>query len=351
MKVPEEKGTLIAIDVGGGTQDILVYREGQTIENCPKMVMPSPTQLVARQIESATADGKAVFLWGELMGGGVCGRAAKEHISAGLPLYATERAALTFNDDLERVRTMGIVITETAPPEAVSIKTGDIDREGIGVSLKNFGVEVPRHWAVAVQDHGFSPGRSNREARFEWYREFIETGGALNELAFREPPALFTRMHAIKRVLPDALVMDTGPAAIAGALMDDVVREHMGAGLIVVNAGNYHVMCAMVRDGRMLGLLEHHTGLFDRPGLSELIHRFRDGDISDDEVRADGGHGCHVRHESPGQGSFDFVAVTGPKREILRDSGVHMAVPYGDMMLTGCFGLLAAAKDKGLIPQ
>ena len=284
-------------------------------------------------------------------GGGICGRAAKEHISAGLPLYATERAALTFNDDLERVRTMGIVLSEKAPPGAVSIRMGDIDREGIGASLKSFGVDVPRHWAVAVQDHGFSPGRSNREARFEWYRDFIDTGGLLNELAFREPPALFTRMRAVKRVLPDALIMDTGPAAIAGALMDDVARENLSKGLIVVNAGNYHVMCAMVRGGRMLGLLEHHTGLLDPLGLSDLINRFRSGDVSDDEVRADGGHGCHVHHESPGKGSFDFVTITGPKREILRDTKVHMAVPYGDMMLTGCFGLLAAAKEKEIIPQ
>ena len=98
---------LIAVDVGGGTQDIFVYLEGQSMENCPKMVMPSPTRLVAQRISAATAEKKAVFLFGETMGGGVCGGAAKRHIAAGLPVYATPTAALTFYDNLERVKKTG----------------------------------------------------------------------------------------------------------------------------------------------------------------------------------------------------------------------------------------------------
>jgi hypothetical protein len=38
------------------------------------------------------------------------------------------------------------------------------------------------------------------------------------------------------------------------------------------------------------------------------------------------------------------VAVTGPRRQMLVDSGLdpHRAVPHGDMMLAGNFGLLRA---------
>ncbi len=349
MGVANEADDLIAIDIGGGTQDMLVYLAGQAVENCPKMVMPSPTQLVARQIERATSDRKPVFLHGDLMGGGRSTQAAKKHISAGLPLYATTRAALTFHDNVERVRRMGVVLAEEAPSGAVPIRMGDVNIESITASLGGFGVAVPRRWAVAVQDHGFSPAGSNREARFRWYRDFIDSGGKLEELAFREPPKLFTRMRAIKNTVPDALVMDTGPAAIVGALVDDAVRERLHEGLVVVNAGNYHVMCAIVREGRMLGLLEHHTGQLDSDSLNRLIERFRTGDVSDDEVRAEGGHGCHVHRASLKEGAFNFVAVTGPRREILKGRNIHMAVPHGDMMLTGCFGLVDAARKIGVI--
>jgi hypothetical protein len=44
----------------------------------------------------------------------------------------------------------------------------------------------------------------------------------------------------------------------------------------------------------------------------------------------------------------DFgVAVTGPRRSLLRASRhrPYFAVPYGDMMLAGCFGLLRAMAD------
>jgi hypothetical protein len=44
----------------------------------------------------------------------------------------------------------------------------------------------------------------------------------------------------------------------------------------------------------------------------------------------------------------DFgVAVTGPRRSLLAGSRLrpHFAVPFGDMMLAGCFGLLAATAD------
>jgi hypothetical protein len=33
--------------------------------------------------------------------------------------------------------------------------------------------------------------------------------------------------------------------------------------------------------------------------------------------------------------------VTGPRRSIAKPLGWYEAAPYGDMMLTGCFGLLS----------
>ncbi len=345
----KESTGLIAIDVGGGTQDILVYLEGQSIENCPKMIMPSPTRLIADKIRRATSERKSVFLFGETMGGGVCGSAAKDHVAAGLPLYATTSAALTFYDDLERVKRMGVTLADDPPADSVRIRMGDVDTEAIRAALGWFGVRAPSKWAVAVQDHGYSPDRSNRETRFDWYREFIDDGGRLDGLAFENPPGLFTRMAAVKKTLPGAVVMDTGPAAIIGALQDRAAGRRREEGLIVVNAGNFHVMCAMVLGERMVGLLEHHTGRLDTRSLFAMLERFRAGDLANREVLDDGGHGCYVDRASIPRGSFNFIAVTGPKRDILRAENTHMAVPHGDMMLTGCFGLVEAARKSGLI--
>jgi len=42
-----------------------------------------------------------------------------------------------------------------------------------------------------------------------------------------------------------------------------------------------------------------------------------------------------------------FVSVTGPRRSMMRASKhqPYFAVPYGDMMIAGCFGLLRAFAD------
>ena len=45
---------LLAIDVGMGTQDILLYDSEKNIENCFKMVLPSQTQIIARRIAVET---------------------------------------------------------------------------------------------------------------------------------------------------------------------------------------------------------------------------------------------------------------------------------------------------------
>lgn len=343
---------LVAIDVGGGTQDILVYLEGEPIENCPKMVLPSPTRIVAAKIAAATRAGKPVFLFGETMGGGSCTKAAREHLAAGYSLFAAPRAALTFHDDIRKVEQMGVVVAEEPPADAVRIRSGDVDKRALAKLLRQYSVELPAAWAVAVQDHGFAPGKSNRQARFDWFREFIESDGNLDDLAFENVPPLFTRMLAVRNELAGAVLMDTGPAAVLGALQDETVRRHeQQAGAIIANAGNYHVMCALVRKGRVLGLLEHHTGMLNRADLADIVERFRTGRISHEEILHGGGHGSHISAEYRAAEPIRFLAVTGPRRHLFDLGKAHAAVPHGDMMLTGCFGLVEAARKRGVLAR
>jgi hypothetical protein len=166
---------LLAVDVGAGTQDILLFEEDLRIENSAKMVMPSMTVIVGKLIDGARLRRRDVFLAGTTMGGGESVRAVKRHIEAKLRVFASPKAALTLHDDLERVKTMGVQIAELVPPEAEVVEMGDIDLLAIKGALESFGLEMPEDMAVAVQDHGFSPDRSNRIVRFEEMAKVLDS--------------------------------------------------------------------------------------------------------------------------------------------------------------------------------
>ena len=94
-----------------------------------------------------------------------------------------------------------------------------------------------------------------------------------------------------------------------------------------------------------MGLVEHHTSLMGSGRFATMIEGFASGKLSDDDVFEDGGHGC-----IPPAVSYEInqpVVVTGPRREIAKGSGlpVRFAAPFGDMMLTGCYGLVQAWKE------
>jgi len=101
----------------------------------------------------------------------------------------------------------------------------------------------------------------------------------------------------------------------------------------------------------MVGLPEHQTGMLGPAKLRDMLERFRSGMLSNEEVLRDGGHGCHVHKPSLANARFDFVAVTGPNRGMLKGRDAYAAIPYGDIMLTGCFGLREAARKAGIIQE
>lgn len=326
---------LLAIDVGRGTQDILVYEPGRSIENCIKLVLPSPTVVTAERIRQATRAEKPVFLDGYLMGGGANTGAVRAHLAAGFPVYATPEAAATLHDDPERVRALGVEIRANPPKDAVRVRTTDYMEPEIRQALSLFGVDYPENVAIAVQDHGYSPHRSNRIHRFELMRERLDAGGwDLLALVTDPPLADMTRMQAVRRQAPGALVTDTGPVALIGALCDPEVRRMAKTGVTLVNAGNGHTLCFTLKGREIHGLFEHHTGALDPAKLQHYIQQLADGTLTSEEVFDDGGHGAAVRKPL----ATDAVVVTGPNRLRLLPEA-YQAAPFGDMMLSGCFGL------------
>lgn len=347
---------ILAVDVGTGTQDVLLFDTEREPENALKLVMPSPTMLVAQAIKAATHAGQDLLLTGVTMGGGPCGWAAEDHLKAGYRVFATPDAARTFNDDLAEVAAMGVVVVgedESAHLGGVQHLTMlDFDYAALARAFGVFGLDLDRVdvLAVAVFDHGAAPpGVSDRLFRFEYLAERIASGGGLEAFAFshdRIPPSM-TRLQAAAATAPadrPLVAMDTAPAAILGALEDPHVAAQPDA--IVANVGNFHTLAFHLRkpgEARAItGLFEHHTGLLNQGRLEELLTQLAGGTLSHEELFAEHGHGALVLE--PAARDLEFLSVTGPRRSMLAGSSLrpYQAVPYGDMMMAGCWGLIRA---------
>src|SRR6185503_16157552 len=76
--------------------------------------------------------------------------------------------------------------------------------------------------------------------------------------------------------------------------------------------------------------------------LGAYVTQLGQGTIRNEEVYADKGHGALVFDAAAP--APDLLATTGPRRALLVESGLdpYLAVPHGDMMLAGNFGLLRA---------
>ena len=356
---------ILTVDIGTGTQDIFLYDSELDIENGFKMVVPSPTMMVYRQIKAATARRDAILLTGATMGGGPSSWAAEAHAKAGLAIYATPSAARTFNDELDKVTRMGIQIlsedeAQALPDSVVRLELKDLDFGLIAESFKRFEVPLTHLEAICagVFDHGNAPaGVSDRQFRFDYLDQRIRSQNRLSAFAYRpgDIPPIMTRLLSVAEhagELPCPLVvMDTAPAAILGAGFDPVCSERERK--LIVNVGNFHTIAFRMGPTGIEGVFEHHTGEIDRPKLEGYLRALADGSLKHSDVFNDMGHGALVYGEEPlplGQDAWDLI-VTGPRRSLFTQaqSGQSLkpwfATPFGDMMLAGNFGLLAAAAD------
>ncbi len=344
---------ILTVDVGTGTQDVLLFDSERDLENCFKLVLPAPTVVLADRIRLATAARQRLVVQGATMGGGPSHWATMDHVRAGLDVFATADAARTFDDDLASVADMGIQLVSDdeamllADAGAAHVFSRDLMLGNLLRTLAAFGVKVHLDGlAVAVFDHGAAPpGFSDRIFRFNYLRERLANGLGLGGFAFpREAvPSAMTRLLAVADSAPSdlpLLLMDTAPAAVLGALEDTRVGHAHGP--LVANVGNFHCLAFHLFEGQVVGLFEHHTGELTSARLARYVEQLAEGSISNADVFADKGHGALViDSDAPAP---DLVAVTGPRRRLLIDSGLqpHLALAHGDMMLTGNFGLLRA---------
>jgi uncharacterized protein (DUF1786 family) len=352
---------ILTVDIGTGTQDIFLYDSQLEIENGYKLVMPSPTMIVNHSLRRATRRRDSVVLTGVTMGGGPSAWAAEAHVKSGNRLYATPDAARSFNDDLDEVAKMGILIiseedVQHLPDQVLRLKLGDFDFNSIHAAFSEFGLNLNDLAAVAVAvfDHGAAPPEvSDRQFRFDYLDQRIRSENRLSAFAYlsNQIPEVMTRLQAVansaENIGAPLVVMDTAPAAVLGACLDQVVLTHQRN--LIANVGNFHTLAFRLGPRGIEGVFEHHTGLLTPANLELLLRKLSDGSLTHQDVFDHHGHGALIYSRQPLllENSDFNVVVTGPRRNMLFRSPLnpYFAVPFGDMMLAGCFGLLSATAD------
>jgi uncharacterized protein (DUF1786 family) len=350
---------ILAIDVGAGTQDILLYDSEKQLENCVKMVLPSPSPLLAARVKAL--EGGDLFVDGHTVGGGSFARAVKGHLEAGNRVYMTAAAAYSLRNNLSDVAGLGIEITDGPPPgfKGTVLDADELDLAPLRSLLQTVGEDLDSldAVAVAVQDHGsYASGESNRKTRLAHMRRRLEKDPDPLTLSYLagEVPAEFPRMTSAAARLREQLdcgtilVMDTAPAAAAGCLADLTVAKKEDGDLLLINAGNGHTLACLVRGGKVAAVFEHHTKRLQPSTFAAYLAAFCRGEARDEDEYMDSGHGLFYVAEPPGIDALDLIAVTGPNRELLEGTGLDLYYPSpgGDMMMTGPMGLVRAVLHR-----
>ncbi|MBS5049650.1 MAG: hypothetical protein DBX67_05815 [Desulfovibrionaceae bacterium] len=336
----EARGPVLALDIGSGTQDVLLALPDSVPENWPRFVLPAPARRVAARVRALTEARRPVWLCGSNMGGGFF-QAVTDHLARGLPVAATLEASAALHDDPDRVRAAGVTIADTRPDDHAPVFLSDYDPGFWNAFLSSAALPPPALVTAAAQDHGVHADMGNREGRFRLWRELLaRSEGEPARWLYAVPPAACTRLASLSRAIGGGPTADTGAAAVLGALsMPEVAERSDREGVLVVNVGNSHTLGFLVFRRRILGVYEHHTGLLSTEKLLKDLDEFRRGWLPDEQVRAAGGHGCIMLDPPAEAEGFRPAFILGPRRELLAGHGSFIA-PHGDMMLAGCHGLL-----------
>ena len=373
---------ILAIDIGMGTSDIMLYDSKKHIENSIKFVIPTPSRRYLKMLKSIKFDGRQkVMVCGDTIGGGPLA-----HHLVGLcedkkaEVYITPRAAYTIKNDHEEVEGFGLkIIEETVfdvfkknpektfiiEGETVYINFTEIETPFIKYFITESGEDIDKIDGICVcaQDHGQCKKEvSDRIHRFSEFKKILSKDKFPTPYSFcfknGEVPSTFLRLNSIERAIAKGfksekrIIMDSSPAALLGcfAYVDeyaDLFKKRLEEPFLMVNMGNNHAIFVVAAGERMLAFYEHHSWVYDETPskLEEHIKRFCDGALSGDEVFADEGNGA-VYFDPPGFNKVKNIIVTGPNRNIFARTAlnVHYSAVGGDMMMSGPIGMARAFK-------
>ena len=335
---------ILAIDIGAGTQDILLFDSEKKIENSVSLVLPTPSTIFAERLRRMEGH---VYISGDTIGGGSLAGTVVQHLRKGYRVVMAEQAAYSIRNNLDQVRSMGIEVGGKPDSDPFGeLKICEIDLQPLEDFLSRFGEDLRVDVvAIAVQDHGVSPkGVSDRTFRFDHMEAMLRRDNRPETFYYGENtiPAYFLRMRSALRAAKrttsaPVLVMDTSLSAILGC-----VDEVSGPSLIV-NAGNGHTIAALLLDRRVEGLYEHHTHVLTPPKLEQDLRLFLRGELSRKKVFEENGHGAVTLTPFYGEAT---VVVTGPNRDLLKGTSLRIVygAPGGNTMMSGPMGLIKAAQ-------
>ena len=335
---------ILAIDIGAGTQDILLFDSKKKTENCVSLVLPTPSNFFAERLKTIE---NHVYIHGDTIGGGFLGRVILRHIQKGYRVVMEESAAYSIRNDLDEVKSIGIEVGKK--PEANHFEELEIQEVNLPLFekfLSNFGEDLQVDViAIAVQDHGVSPkGISDRAFRFENMERMIRKDNRPETFHFSGDsiPEYYLRMRsavaAVKRTSSvPMLVMDTCFSAILGCL-EEVIRPSL-----VVNVGNGHTIAALLLEKKIEALYEHHTHELTPKKLENDLKLLIRGELNGKKVFEENGHGAITLKPYHGEVS---VIVTGPNRDLFKETSFQFidAAPGGNTMMTGPMGLVRATQ-------
>ena len=339
----------LAMDIGTGTKDVMLFSPENTIENNIKMVVPTPASLMADKIEVFSGD---LRVSGYTMGGGWLAKVLKKHCKKGHKVQMELLPAFTVRNNIEEIKESGIEIVERASNPTHFFD--EIELPFYFDLLGRYGVTTReiKVIGISVQDHGYNTNEeSSRKNRFKYFLEHLNRATVPASLVFtpEDLPEVFGRLKSGVKAVSDfdpglkLILIDTSFSAILGCPFDPRVAAISGP-VLYINYGNGHTMACVIKDGRIQAFFEHHTRLIkENPGkMFDFMKRLVEGSLSSEEVFNDEGNGC-VTFEPQQFSGISGVVVTGPRRHLMKESGIAPfleAAPSGDMMMTGPLGVL-----------
>jgi len=260
------------------------------------------------------------------------------------------------------VRSMGIKVISDAEAEALRddqglshLRIGDLDIDRLRQLLQGLGVPFSFDVAgICAQDHGIPPeGVSHLDYRHSFFKARLDETPYPQALLYRndEVPPTFNRLTSLAKSAKALLyLMDSGMAAILGAVLDPVTSRHER--VLTLDMATSHTVGAALEQGQICGFFEYHTRDITIERLETLLRQLADGNLDHAVILQEGGHGAYLR-KSFGFRAAEIIVATGPKRGMLRRSRLPIVfgAPLGDNMMTGTAGMLEAIRRrKGLEP-
>ena len=353
---------ILAMDIGLGTQDILLYDSTKNYENMCKLVFTSPTQRFAKRIRQLAEKYDTIVIYGYTIGGGPSKVAILDVLKRERRVIITRKAALTVTENLDELQKLGAEIIDDEDVDKYlekyrdsSIELKEIDFSSLQKVFSSFDEDIGNidAIAVAVQDHGVpSEKQTHREFRFNILKESLLKGGRARDFAYsiNEIPSFLKRMVSvadeIKNTIPDipGIVMDTAPATLFGILYDEYFTYpdiFLG-----VNVGNGHTLAAIFEDKKAVAFFEHHTRFLNPQKTENFLNRFIDGTLTFENIFGDEGHGTLYAKKIPRSEIKGFFGI-GPNRAMLKSVKLDFKfpAPMGDVMMAGPITLSNVAME------